>query len=107
MFLCPAKECKTIEVVTKDAEVNGRYEISEERSQEAPANPVWKHHEYGKYFFNPGTTWMIGDQSDLNGSQYKDIEGIHGCFRLLFSKIITALKSHMTLIYEKIRHDIV
>ena len=67
IFLCPVKECNTIEVITTSGSANGIYEVSEERSPNSPANPVWSKPGVNYYFFNPGTNlpWMIGSYDDL------------------------------------------
>ena len=66
-FSCPVKECNTIEVITTSGSANGIYEVSEERSPNSPANPVWIKPGVNYYFFNPGTNlpWMIGSYDDL------------------------------------------
>ena len=67
MFSCPAKECKTIEVIAKSTQLNGSYEISEERSSKAPANPVWKNPEFARYFFySDDQRWRIGSHEGLS-----------------------------------------
>ena len=67
IFSCPVKECKTIKVIASSGAIHGTYKMSEERSSNALANPVWKKPGLDYYFFNPGTNlpWMIGSYDDI------------------------------------------
>ena len=67
IFSCPVKECETIKVIATSGAIHGTYKMSEERSSNALANPVWKKPGLDYYFFNPGTNlpWMIGSYDDL------------------------------------------
>ena len=77
----PVKECKTIEVKTNyvNYKLDGKYDISEERSLNAPAIPVWKKTGGDRYFFSLGTNWMIGNNDFLttNGSPQHYFKGMY------------------------------
>ena len=102
MFPCPVKECRTIEVITNSGSANGIYKISEERSSNAQANPVWKKPGVNYYFFNPGTNWpwMIGSYDHLTtkGLQSNYYQGIYYEPKCLvyFSKIAEIFSTALT-----------
>ena len=86
------KECKTINVIATSGAIHGTYKMSEERSSNALANPVWKKTGLDFYFFNPGTNlpWMIGSYEDLTTKELQS-NYYQGTYYLLSTLVISSL----------------
>merc|ERR1712223_502160 len=58
-------ECHRIEVIGGLHEIPGIYDLTDERSDDAPENPVWKkkNEDISSYIFNTGDSmgWRIGN----------------------------------------------